>query len=169
MPRIGLLSDTHGRAALTRRAVALLLAEGVQRLLHLGDVGSLSVLDELVIPRDGGILPVHVVFGNTDEDLAGMGRYAADLGLRADHPMGRLSLGERELVFLHGDDHAAMQAALAQRPAYLCHGHTHRPRDERRGQTRLINPGALCRANPYTAALLDTDHDALRFLAVPGA
>jgi len=41
--RIGVISDTHG---LLRPEVLLALA-GVERILHLGDVGKVSILREL--------------------------------------------------------------------------------------------------------------------------
>lgn len=178
MPKIGLLSDSHGRAATTRRAVEALLAVGAEVLIHLGDVGSLEVIDELipVPPENGPAIGVRVVFGNVDWDRTAMARYAKDVGVTVDDPVGTLelplaagsapSIGPRRLIFLHGDDAAAMTAALESRPAYLCHGHSHHPRDERSGATRLINPGALFRAQSYTVALLDTDTDTLTFLPV---
>lgn len=174
MSKIGLLSDSHGRAATTRRAVEVLLEAGAQSLLHLGDVGSVEVIDELVVgPVDGKAVEVRLVFGNVDWDRASMSQYATHLGLIVDDPVGRLTLsaeGEvksgRELIFLHGDDAQAMAAALEAKPAYLCHGHSHRPRDERNGPTRIINPGALFRAQSYTVALLDTETDELKFFPV---
>jgi putative phosphoesterase len=173
LPKIGLLSDSHGRATTTRRAVEVLLKAGVDCLIHLGDVGSLEVIDELVVAPPGRPKPLEVrlVFGNVDWDRESMAHYAAHLGLVVDDPVGHLKLdeGTRELVFLHGDDALAMTAALAGNPAYLCHGHSHRPRDERAGATRIINPGALFRAQSYTVAVLDTARDVLTFLPVDEA
>lgn len=174
MPRIGLLSDSHGRAQTTRKAVDRLLRQGAQVLVHLGDVGTLEVIDELrasVPAADGGNpdaaigepIEAHVVFGNVDWDADSMTRYARSLGIAVDHPVGRLDCDGRRLVFLHGHDSAAMARELAAEPAYLCHGHSHRTRDERVGPTRVINPGALFRASEYTVALLDTDADRLTF------
>jgi hypothetical protein len=60
-----------------------------------------------------------------------------------------------------------MRSALAQGVDYLCHGHTHVVRDERIGQTRVINPGALFRAARYTVALLDMAADRLEIVQVP--
>lgn len=177
MPKIGLISDSHGRATTTRRAVEILLEAGAQMLIHLGDVGSVEVIDELVVePVGGKAIEVRLVFGNVDWDRASMAQYAQHLGLLVCDPVGRLPLSAakvpvdakavRELVFLHGDDAEAMTSALAANPAYLCHGHSHRPRDERSGVTRIINPGALFRAQSYTVALLDTDTDELKFFPV---
>ena len=46
---------------------------------------------------------------------------------------------------------------------YILHGHTHCKRDERIGRCRVINPGALHRANPKSVATLDTASDTLTF------
>ena len=50
MPLIGLLSDSHGRAPTTQRGVDLLLDGGAELLLHLGDVGTVEVIDALCTP-----------------------------------------------------------------------------------------------------------------------
>src|SRR5258707_554042 len=55
---IGLISDTHG---LIRPGVAAAF-EGVERILHAGDVGGMTVLQAL-----GSIARVDAVYGNTDD------------------------------------------------------------------------------------------------------
>ncbi len=170
--KIGLLSDSHGRAATTRRGVDLLLGQGAEVLLHLGDVGTVEVIDALVaeFPETGGRVPAHVVFGNTDWDADGLGRYAGSLGVSVDHPAGRLELEGGDLVFLHGHEEHRMAAALAEGVRYLCHGHTHRAADQRSGVTRIVNPGALFRARVYSVAVIDTAADEVAFypLREPG-
>ena len=159
MPIIGLLSDSHGRASITRRGVDLLLAEGVTLILHMGDIGRFEVIDALAT----GKVESRIVFGNTDMDKANMARYAEGLGISVDDPVGRLDWGGQKLVFMHGHLPNAMAQALADQVNYLCHGHTHEMRDQRCGSTRVINPGALCRAAQYTVATLDTQRDQLNF------
>ena len=44
---VGVLSDSHGHAETTARAVEALVAHGAEMLLHLGDIGSDEVIDEL--------------------------------------------------------------------------------------------------------------------------
>lgn len=178
MPKIGLLSDSHGRAVTTRRAVDILLDAGAEVLIHLGDVGTVEVIDALCIDRLGTDrqIEAHLVFGNTDWDLASLSEYAGDLDVAVDHPVGRLKLddaaaagnatGIDELVFCHGHETAPMQQALRDGVRYLCHGHTHTRGDDRQGQTRVINPGALFRASVYSVALLDTARDQLDYFEV---
>ncbi|MFW6031793.1 MAG: metallophosphoesterase family protein [Phycisphaeraceae bacterium] len=167
MPRIGLLSDSHGQAPTTHQAVEVLLGRGAELLIHLGDVGSAEVLDALARPAEGGgMVETHVIFGNSDWDERALSRYAADLGLQVDHPAGRIELAEGPLVFCHGHQHEVIRRALAEPVRYLCHGHSHRAEDRREGETRIINPGALFRARRYSVAVLDTDADQLAFYDV---
>jgi len=148
--------------------VNLLLEHGAELLIHLGDVGSLEVIDALVTAGDDGTpVEAHLVFGNVDWDADSLHAYADSLGVRVDHPVGRLPLdGERMLVFTHGHEPAAMDDAVSSGAAYLCHGHSHARRDERVNGTRVINPGGLFRASEYTVALLDTAGDDVRFFTV---
>ena len=96
MAKIGLLSDSHGRAATTRRAVEVLLAQGAQRLIHLGDIGTVEVIDALCVtlPESGTQIPAHLVFGNTDWDTDALAEYAQDLDIAVAHPVGRIPLVE---------------------------------------------------------------------------
>lgn len=166
-----MLSDSHGRAATTRRGVDTLLQHGAELLLHLGDVGTVEVIDALAAPKPDSTeqIDARLVFGNTDWDAAALGAYARDLGVCVDHPAGRLEVEGGELVFCHGHEPAIMADALARKVKYLCHGHTHRTLDARRGDTRVINPGALFRARVYTVAMLDTAADRVEFYQVAEA
>lgn len=66
-------------------------------------------------------------------------------------------------MVIHGDDFVLKKRLLTeQQHDYLFQGHTHQREDVTFGRTRLINPGALHRANPRTAALLDLETGELR-------
>jgi len=145
------------------------LEHGAQALIHLGDIGSVEVIDALITPPPGSDEPVeaHVVFGNTDWDLHDLARYAEDMGIHVDHPIGRITLPDGGiLAYCHGHETEPMDKALRDGVRYLCHGHTHRASDTKKGATRIINPGALFRANQYTCAVLDTDKDDLTLITL---
>lgn len=156
--RIGILSDSHGQTRITRDAVHMLIARGCSLLIHLGDLCSDSVVDELVGHN------ARIVLGNCDDEA--IGRYAGHLGIINDHPAGRIDVNRRIVAYTHGHIERAMQQALADGVDYLLHGHTHEPRDERIGRTRIINPGALHRAARYTAAILEPAQDQVEWLEV---
>ncbi len=161
-PLIGILSDSHGRAAITGRAVAALKERGCSIVIHLGDIETETVIDELV----GAAPQVHLVFGNCDLEEDELARYAGSMDLHVDHPLGRVTVGGKEIAFTHGHLDRLMEEAIQSGVHYLLHGHTHEVRNERVGPTRIINPGALFRARRYTAAVLNPSNDTVEFIDV---
>ncbi|MGA2084763.1 MAG: metallophosphoesterase family protein [Terracidiphilus sp.] len=122
MKRIGVISDTHG---LLRPEVAPALA-GVERILHLGDVGKPSVLKELA-----KIAPVTAVRGNIDRT----------------GPCGKLP--ETEVLLLRGryvymlhDLNTLHLDPAAGKFAAVLFGHTHVPNFYRRKGVLYFNPGS---------------------------
>src|ERR1035437_221853 len=106
--KIGVVSDTHG---LMRPEVARALA-GVERILHLGDVGTASILKEL-----GKIAPVTAVRGNVDRE-----------GPCAELPETEVVvLGGHYIYMLH-DLNALHLDPAAGKFATVFYGHTHVPR-----------------------------------------
>jgi hypothetical protein len=158
---LGIIADSHGQAQTTRAAVTLLKQRGAEKLIHLGDIGTKAVLDELIGHE------AHIVLGNCDWDAAALRRYAQQIGITVDHPMGTLVIGDSRVAYTHGHVTRLMDEALGDGVDYLLHGHSHQVRDERIGSTRVINPGALFRASRYTGALLDPGRDALEVLEIP--
>jgi len=57
---VGIMSDSHGDANATARAVSVLESHGAQVLFHCGDICAMSVLDELAGRK------AHFVWGNCD-------------------------------------------------------------------------------------------------------
>ncbi|HEV8604704.1 MAG TPA: YfcE family phosphodiesterase [Tepidisphaeraceae bacterium] len=158
---IGILSDTHDRTDAMAAAVQLLQARGAEYFIHCGDVGSTAVLDSLAGLKGA------FVWGNCDWDRTGLQRYAQVIGIDCFGAFGELEVDGRRIAVHHGDDPKLKQRLLSeQRHDYLLQGHTHVRQDVRVGKIRLINPGALHRANPKTVALLDTARDAVEFLEI---
>ncbi|MEE2895902.1 MAG: YfcE family phosphodiesterase [Planctomycetota bacterium] len=157
--RIGLLSDSHGEAARTGRALDLLLDRGADLLIHLGDLGSEAVVDRLAG------LPAMIVLGNVDPPS--LGRYAEWLGIAVDGRAVHLQVGGRRLAATHGHLEEVWTDLVATAPDYLLHGHTHEVRDERHGGIRFVNPGAVDRADRWTVAMLEPEFDRLEIMDIP--
>jgi hypothetical protein len=120
--KIGVVSDTHG---LLRPEVAPALA-GVERILHLGDVGKVSILDELA-----KIAPVTAVRGNVDREGRCGELPETDVVLIADRYVYML----HDLNTLHLDPAAGKFAAVL-------FGHSHIPNFYRRKGVLYFNPGS---------------------------
>lgn len=119
---IGVISDTHG---LLRPEAAAAL-DGVDAILHAGDVGGPEVLERLA-----EIAPVTAVRGNNDR-----GTWAEKLPATAD-----LELGGVRLYVLHDVKELDFDPRAAGFAAVIS-GHSHRPRREERDGVLFFNPGS---------------------------
>ena len=120
--KLGIVSDTHG---LLRPEVAPAL-KGVDRILHLGDVGKPFILAELK-----KIAPVTAVRGNVDREGACSKLPETDVVLID----GRYIYMLHDLKTLHLDPAAAKFAAVL-------HGHTHVPNFYTKKGVLYFNPGS---------------------------
>jgi putative phosphoesterase len=158
--KLGIISDSHGRADLVRRALDILARMDAQAIIHCGDIGGLDVLEELAGWR------AWFVWGNTDFPRPSWQRHIEALQLPwPDGPLTVPLAGKRIAVF-HGHELTCQQALAAAQHDYLLHGHTHQPDDYHIEKMRVINPGALHRVPLKTIALLDLATDELHFLPV---
>lgn len=121
---IGVISDTHGLL----RDEALVLLEGCDLILHLGDVGA-KPDDEAILSRLAEMAPVHAVRGNIDTADWAETRLPSTLDIEVNgwhlhlvHAIGDL------------DPHVICDAVL--------HGHSHKPRNTWEAGRLLFNPGA---------------------------
>jgi uncharacterized protein len=148
--KIGIVSDTHGRTEAVARALELLRARGVGLILHCGDIDD---PETVLLFRD---IPTHFVFGNCDHERDAIRAAVAEIGATLHEPWGFLELEGRKIGWLHGDDGRLMRDVVQSGACdYLFYGHTHARADERRGPTRVVNPGALHRAAVKTCLVLD--------------
>ncbi len=157
---VGIMSDSHGDAAATAKAVALLKAVGAEHFFHCGDVCGENVLAEMA----GN--PFTFVWGNCDDVSPAIRTYVEALGLSWPKRDTRIELAGKRIAVYHGHEPGFAAAAGGKGLDYLFYGHTHRYADARRGSCRMINPGALYRARPRTCARLDLGSGELRVLRI---
>jgi len=120
--KIGVVSDTHG---LLCPEVAPALA-GVERILHLGDVGKASILKELE-----KIAPVTAVRGNIDRE-----------GPCSKLPETEVLLLEGRYIYMLHDLNTLHLDPAAGKFAAVLSGHTHVPNFYRRKGVLYFNPGS---------------------------
>ena len=124
--RLGVISDTHGLL----RVEVLEVFEGVDHILHCGDVGKWDVIIELQ-----ALAPVTAVYGNVDgPEIQRLPKVA------------EVELDGFRIVVTHGDQlgsptpaklHEAFPAA-----EIILYGHTHKPLLELVDKTvTVMNPG----------------------------
>jgi uncharacterized protein len=125
--RLGIVSDTHGRPHpdLFRHL------DGVDHILHAGDVGPLDLLTQLE-----ALAAVTAVWGNTD-----------DFDLRGRIPeVARVDLDGVRVALLHGHQLGTPtpENVVAAYPDadLVVFGHTHRPVIQRMDGVLAVNPGS---------------------------
>ncbi len=119
---VGVISDTHG--LLRPEAVAAL--RGVEHILHAGDIGDATILDQL-----GQIAPVTAIRGNVDRG----GR----CGRLPETEL--VDLGGQSLYMLHDRMSLDLDPVAAGIGAVIC-GHSHHPSIEWLKGVLYFNPGS---------------------------
>ena len=122
MPRVGVLSDTHGLL----RPEAKAFLSGSDLILHAGDIGRAAILAELA-----QIAPVTAVRGNNDR-----GAWAETLP-----EIKALLVDEVQIVLLH--DIADLRATgRAPDARVVVTGHSHKPALREADGVLYLNPGS---------------------------
>ena len=148
--RVGIISDTHGQVEQTRTAVRMFESLDVERVLHCGDVGSAAVV-ELFAPW-----PTDFVFGNTDTEHKALRTAIERAGQTCHGEFGDVTIEGIRIALIHSHEPRRFSASIGSgRYQVVCYGHTHTASIERRGDTLVINPGAVFRAKPHSVAVLD--------------
>ena len=95
------------------------------------------------------------MFGNVDTRPTELRRAIEAAGQTCHDRFGISISTGRRVAFLHGDDAQRLAETIAA-AAYdlVCYGHTHQAEAHQAGQTLVLNPGALYRAQPHTLALV---------------
>ena len=160
---LALLSDSHDNAPSIQAALAIFRPHHPAAYLHAGDL-----VDPAMLAHFAGLAPFHFVFGNNEYDHAALRAVASSLNLHCHGELADLTFAGKRLAMLHGDDDVLFSKLVRSGDyAYVIHGHTHVRHDTRVGNTRIISPGALHRAQPRSVALLDVTTDNLQFLDLP--
>ncbi len=159
--RIGVISDTHDKVEQTRPAIDVFAAEGVERIIHCGDIGSRFVVE--LFDR----WETHFVFGNTDYEQRALRECMELVGHVCHGRYGEVTWADRRIAFLHGDDFRQWQQTIASGKFDLvCSGHTHQKSVETIGSTVVLNPGAIERVAVPSVAIVDLSAMTVRHIDV---
>ena len=152
--KLGIISDTHGHLD----PKIFKLFEGVDHILHAGDIGFASIVLELE-----AIAPVTAVIGNTDMDLP----FKETEVLQVD----RHKFLIHHIVNPHSPSDRARERIARARPTAVIFGHTHKRFAQAIDGIFFFNPGYSGKPKAGTersAALLHLDGKEIRheFLAL---
>lgn len=126
--RVGVIADTHGLFD----PVIMRHFRGVDHIVHAGDIGKQSVIEQLE-----AIAPVTAVSGNVD------GYEKSGFPTEAIIQLNGVCIAIRHVIFEAGKLTKEGKAFLDRtRPDICIFGHTHRPKNEWIGDRLLFNPGS---------------------------
>ena len=124
--KIAILSDTHNNWANFKKAIEWIKKEKIPVILHCGDICSQETIDDAAKIFDG---EMEFVKGNGDCNV----ELPESLELEIDG---------KKIGIVHFPNEAKKMAQSGKFDLVF-YGHTHRPWDEKIGNTHLINPGEL--------------------------
>ncbi|MDQ6662649.1 MAG: metallophosphatase family protein [Chloroflexota bacterium] len=129
--RIGVISDTHIPHFKRIPEAVWEHFEGVELIIHAGDLSTLSVISELET-----IAPVVAVQGNIED-----ARVISKLPLKREVVVGTCRIG---IVHILGDAKTHVRIARIEFPKARCvvYGHSHIPYNEEHDGQLLFNPGS---------------------------
>jgi uncharacterized protein len=146
--RIGIISDTHNHFDPKIRV----LFEGVDHILHAGDIGLPWIILELE-----DIAPVTAVLGNTDE---------SGINFKETESV---QLGSRKFLVHHivepkNPTDKIKRRIIRENPDVVVFGHTHKPFCQNIANTLFLNPGYAGKQRfelPRTVAILNCDAEGM--------
>ena len=132
--KIGIMADSHENMPMIRKAVELFNANGVQYVLHAGDIISPITAKEFSRLKARFI----GVFGNNDGEKFFLREKFAPFG-EIHERSHRMELAGERILLKHSQE---LVEPLAESGAFdlIIYGHTHEL-DIRKGKTLIINPG----------------------------
>jgi len=130
---VGVMSDTHDNVDNLRKAVNIFNREGVDLVIHAGDITSpftLKALEELKADFVG-------IFGNNDGDLLLLNERSGGRIHKQPH---EFEYGGKKFIVIH-EHH--LVSALTDSGHYdiIVYGHTHKAVVQKKGRTLVVNPG----------------------------
>jgi putative phosphoesterase len=137
--RVGVVSDTYDNRDALKQLLDRFLVAGARWLIHCGGLGSASLVD-LLKPWQ-----VYIVAGERERDRAAIETALQKARLQSTLPTELTTTIEGVRIGVcRGDNMLTVNNwAKSGEFDYIFYGHTLRRRDESRGRTRVINPGAL--------------------------
>ena len=150
--KLGILSDTHNNIEVVRRALDLFRQNGVERIVHAGDITS---------PKMLGLFSgftARFVLGNGDIDSEALNEESLRLGFGPIEETCVFEADGKKIIVFHGNNVPLFRQAVASGEyQYVIKGHTHLFENYMAGTSRVINPGALYGADEFTIAILDVE------------
>ena len=156
--KIAIISDSHDNILNIDEMLKIIKAEGVENIIHCGDISAPSVVEYLSKNFSGNI---YITQGNVDGNHAEKIKKDNLKNITFFSDTGEAELDSKKIAFVHYPN-KAKELTKSGKYDLVFYGHNHTPWEESIGNTKLANPGTLAGlfAKP-TFAFYDTESDKL--------
>ena len=134
---VGVVSDTHNNLQNVRRLVELFNQEGVELVIHTGDISQPKTIDCLS-DLDCKVIGV---FGNNDIDELGLKESIQKNEFSFQHPPLLQVIERKKIAVFHEPDFIEEFLEKNKDIDLVLHGHTHRYFNEKIKGVTVFNPG----------------------------
>jgi len=171
--KIGVLSDSHDHMTNVQKAVALLIAEKVDKVVHCGDLIAPFVVRAVGKLKETKNIECVSVFGNNDGERVGIKKIFGEV-FSVKGEFYECEWDNVKIGIYHGTDNALLQNIIDSNhyQLVLC-GHTHVIRVEECHKVLVVNPGEVCGylTNRATCAVVDLNqkplsHDSVKIIDI---
>lgn len=146
--KIAIVSDTHNNIANFKKAIDWIKKENIKLILHCGDVCNQETMDEAVKYLGGPSFASPSRKASDEQSKASEGQGIkfvkgnGDFNLPDLPDKMEMEFNGKKIAFTHFPD-IAKKLSQSGNFDLVFYGHTHRPWDEKIGETHMINPGEL--------------------------
>jgi uncharacterized protein len=157
---IGIISDTHDDLSNLKNAIRTFNERKVSYVIHAGDYVFPGVVKEFK-NFNGKLVGV---LGNNDGEKFGLLKNFQEIGGELHGEFGDLELGGLRIAIYHGTNNKLTDAIIASRiyDLVIC-GHTHQKRDDKIGNTLVLNPGCAHNNFPNMDGMIETEPSVIIF------
>jgi len=137
--KVGIITDTHDKQSLLKKAIKVFAEHHVGCVLHAGDITSPSSVQALAEIDHAKFIGV---FGNCDSDKSALESIVSSHEGEIQKGVYRGNIGEKKLLMAH-DPRALGDLPMTGDFDLIVYGHTHVQDIHRQGNTLIINPGQV--------------------------
>ena len=134
---VGVVSDTHNNLKNINKIISLFNQRQLDLVIHTGDITNANSLDKFSNLK----CKLYGVYGNNDRNESGLKEVISKYNFKILEPPHEISINGRKIVIFHEPDLINRFISTNKDIDLVLHGHTHRFRKEKVGQTLIFNPG----------------------------
>jgi putative phosphoesterase len=158
--KIGIISDTHDDLLNLKNAIKTFNERKVSYVIHAGDYVFPVIVKEFK-NFNGKLVGV---LGNNDGEKIGLLKNFEEIGGELKGEFGDVELDGIRIAIYHGTNNKLTEAIIASQiyDLVIC-GHTHLKRDDKMGNTLVLNPGSAHKDFPAIDGKIETEPSVIIF------